>query len=119
MAYCLDAAPIMNFDLASPSEIRHELLQRLRAQRLAQALSQAELAARAGVGLASLKRLEAGDGTSLDVCLRVVVALGLAGQLQMLFGLQVQSIEQMAQLEQPPRQRAPRGRSRLRKGDAK
>lgn len=87
-----------HFALATDQEIRTELGTRLRAQRLAQALSQEELAARAGVSLSTLKRLEKSSDTSFEALVRVAMALGLAAQFETLFNLEIKSIAQMEQL---------------------
>jgi transcriptional regulator with XRE-family HTH domain len=87
----------MNFDLATHQEISQALGQRLHTQRLAQNLSQAELAARAGVGLATLKRLEQSGACSMEALIRVAQALGLAGGFEALFVLTIRSIAQMEQ----------------------
>lgn len=98
----------MDFKLASGDEIRQQLGARLRAQRLAQALPQAELAAMAGVSLGTIKALERGAACSLDTFIRVVQALGLIDHLQPLFELPRQSIAQMEQIQRAQRERAPR-----------
>ena len=97
--------------LATPNEILHELGGRLRQQRLAQQLSQQELAAMAGVALGTVKKLESSGVSSLETVVRVVQALGLADELQPLFVLKRNSIAQMLQAAQPLRQRAPRKRA--------
>ena len=50
---------------------------RLAKLRLARNVTQQALAAHSGVGLRTLRRLEAGQPTSLDTFVRVVIALGL------------------------------------------
>jgi transcriptional regulator with XRE-family HTH domain len=94
--------------MASNDEILHELGGRLRAQRLAQGLPQAELAAMAGVSLGTIKSLERGAASSMDTFIRVVQALGLTDHLQPLFELPRQSIAQMEQAQRAQRVRAPR-----------
>jgi transcriptional regulator with XRE-family HTH domain len=49
---------MLDFGFASEQEIRLELGRRLRAQRLAQGLSQLELAQRGGIGVNTLMLLE-------------------------------------------------------------
>ena len=72
---------------------------RLRAQRLAQNLPQRELAQMAGLSLGALRKLETNGQTSLETLVRVVQALGLAGELESLFVLRRASIAQMEQVE--------------------
>lgn len=61
--------------------LRTELGCRLARQRLARNVTQEALAKTAGIGLRTLRRVEAGDPSSLDSVLRVVIALGLADSL--------------------------------------
>jgi len=99
----------MNVNLATADELCLELGSRLRAQRLAQLLSQQDLAARSGVSAGALKKLEKDGQANTLTLLRVVQALGLTGELAQLFALQPQaSIAEMERAEQAQRQRAPR-----------
>lgn len=102
----------MSFILSLPHEILRELGARLRVQRLAQALSQRELAHMAGLSLGALRKLETDGQCSLETLIRAVQALGLTTELDALFVLKRQSIAQMAQAEAAQqRQRAPRRKS--------
>ena len=102
----------MSFILSLPHEILRELGPRLRMQRLAQSLSQRELAHMAGLSLGALRKLETDGQCSLETLIRAVQALGLSTELDELFVLKRQSIAQMAQAEAAQqRQRAPRRRS--------
>ena len=102
----------MSFILSLPNEILRELGARLRMQRLAQSLSQRELAHMAGLSLGALRKLETDGQCSLETLIRVVQALGLSTELDELFVLKRQSIAQMAQAEAAQqRQRAPRRKS--------
>lgn len=99
----------MTFTLASTAEILQALGTRLRTQRLAQNLPQRELAEMAGLSLGALRKLERDGQCSLDTLVRVVQALGLAGELEDLFVLKRESIARMALAEAAgQRQRAPR-----------
>lgn len=101
----------MDFSLATHTEILSALGARLRAQRLAQALPQRELAQMAGLSLGALRKLEHDGQSSLDTLIRVVQALGLADELAEVFVLKRQSIAQMEQAAATrQRQRAPRRR---------
>jgi transcriptional regulator with XRE-family HTH domain len=77
----------MNFELASALDIANELGRRLRAQRLAQNISQQELAGRAGISERALRTIENTGASSLDSFLRVAAALGQAGAMATLFEL--------------------------------
>ncbi len=52
--------------------------------RLARNLTQAALSAEAGISIATLKRLERGDNSTLDSLIRVMGALGLAENFALL-----------------------------------
>lgn len=80
-----------------------DLGQRLRAARLAQQLTQQELAAQAGVSLRALQQLEGGAGSALNTFLQVLDALG---QLRIL-----DALAPPANAAQRPAMRAPRKRA--------
>ena len=103
---------MLDFGFAAEHEIRTELGQRLRAQRLALGLSQAELAERAGISASTVKLIETHGRCTLENFIRAAMALGLVDQLQPLFMLQVRSIEEMERAEQAQRRRAPRRSAR-------
>lgn len=87
----------MEFTLASPTEILRALGARLRSQRLAQNLTQGELAGMAGLSVGAVRKLEASGQCALGTLVRVAQALGVAHELQPLFELPRQSIAQMEQ----------------------
>ena len=98
----------MDFAFATADEVAAELAQRLKSARLAQGLQQTALANRAGVSAGTIKTLEkTGQSTLLSV-IRVAQALGMVDDLAGVFERKVQSIADMEQATQPPRQRAPR-----------
>jgi len=70
---------------AWPAEaIEAEIGRRLEAARLAANISQAELAAEAGVSRRTITRLESGEGVSVNTLIRILRALGLEDRLAML-----------------------------------
>lgn len=99
---------MLDFGFASEQEVRVELAQRLRAQRLLQGLSQAELAERAGISLSTVKLIENKGQCTLENFMRLLSGLGLIGELQALFVPRPKSIAQMERAEQAKRLRAPR-----------
>jgi transcriptional regulator with XRE-family HTH domain len=107
---------MLDFGFASEQEIRLELGRRLRAQRLAQGVSQVELAQRAGIGVNTLKLLEGKGKCTFENFIRTVLALGLADELQSLLMLKIDSIAQMERAEQARRMRAPRASRRREDG---
>jgi transcriptional regulator with XRE-family HTH domain len=99
---------MLDFDLAPLSRICTELGARLRTQRLAQMVSQAELAQRAGVSTGTIKNIERKGQASLESIVRVAQALNLSHELQGLFKLHITSIADMEKAEATTRRhRAP------------
>lgn len=64
-------------NMATSQQIEREIGQRLARLRLARNVTQADLAEKAGIGVRTLRRLEAGDPSTLDTFLRVAAALDL------------------------------------------
>jgi len=102
----------MTFNFSTFTEVLQKLGARLREQRLAQSLTQRELAQMAGLSLGALRKLETNGQCSLETLVRVVQALGLLDEMEDLFMLKRQSIAQMEQVDLVSRrQRAPRKRT--------
>jgi len=98
---------MIDFKLSTSAEICAELGKRLRAQRLAQNLTHAELAERSGLHRHTVENVETKTHTaSLESVVKVATRLGITSDLENLFVLQIQSIAQMEQAEQATRQRA-------------
>jgi len=101
------------FALATSDEIARELGARLRAQRIAQSLTQQQLAGRAGIAVGAVKTLESSGRSTLATVVRVVQALALTAELETL--LQPQAQTSIAALERAElaskRQRVRRPRS--------
>jgi transcriptional regulator with XRE-family HTH domain len=70
--------------LQSDAAILGELARRLARTRLERNLTQAQVAARAGIGRATLQRLEAGGSGDLSTLIRVLRALDMLGRLELL-----------------------------------
>ncbi|WP_425530571.1 helix-turn-helix domain-containing protein [Wohlfahrtiimonas chitiniclastica] len=76
-------------------------------QRIQKNITQVDLAKRAGVGVATLQRLEKGEGSSLSVFIRVLIALGFVNDLSDLLVKKNISIQEFEEMNNPePRQRA-------------
>ena len=73
------------FKFRNPDVLVQAIGKRLRLQRLAKGLTQAELAERAGVSLSTLKLMEQRGKGSLQRLAKVAVVLGLDGDLRVLF----------------------------------
>jgi transcriptional regulator with XRE-family HTH domain len=100
---------LLDFNLATTPEIRKELCNRLRVQRIAQGWSQLDLAKRAGVSGGTVKNLENKGQATLDSFIHILCALGLADECAELFKIKPLSISAMEKAE-TQRQRAPRKR---------
>ncbi|WP_144638386.1 helix-turn-helix transcriptional regulator [Bordetella genomosp. 13] len=101
----------MDFSFATPDEIGQELGQRVRLTRLAQDLTQAELARRAGVSIGTLRHLERQGDCGLGTVIRIAQALGVERGFDALFQPAIQSIADLAARDRAlrkQRQRAPR-----------
>jgi len=89
----------MDLEFIRPDELLQMLGERLRKERLAQHITQADLAARAGVGVNTLSNLEAGRNTAFDVVVRVAMALGRRDELEALFKPRLNSLEDIRRYE--------------------
>jgi len=95
---------MLSIMLGSPPDICHLLAGRIKAARLAADLSQMGLAERAGVSYGTLKRFETKGAASLEVVVRLALALRLEGGFDGLFTLpKFTSIDEV--LSTPPRRR--------------
>ncbi len=94
----------------TPDQLATELGERLRALRLRQNTDQQELAARAGVALNAVKRLESGKGGTTRSLIKVLRALGREDWLDAL-SPQVTISPLQALARKAPRQRASRKRT--------
>ena len=75
----------MNINQLTPEqEILKELAQRLARVRKAQGYSQARLAEEAGIGVATLKRIEAGQDSQLETWIKVLKALNMVSAIDAL-----------------------------------
>ncbi|QBC45909.1 helix-turn-helix domain-containing protein [Iodobacter fluviatilis] len=109
---------MLDFNFATYTEICAELGLRLKRQRLAQAITQKDLAASAGVAVGTVKNMESTGVASLESAIRIVMALGLADELAALFQLQVaSSIAQMERAQLAERKRAPSKNTHVKKYD--
>ncbi len=105
---------MISFKFSTIDEICQELGQRLKAQRLAQGMLQADLAVRAGVSHGTVKSIEKSGQSTLQSMVRIAQALGLEGEMQSVFVLQSRSIAEMERNEAGIRQRASRKQTEMR-----
>lgn len=90
---------MMDLSLSKPAEIVKLLCGRLRQERLSQQMTQADLAARAGVGVNTVSNLEAGRNVNFDSLVRVAMVLGFAGELETLFKPKIESLDDILRYE--------------------
>lgn len=83
----------------SPDEVVRRLCDRLRIERVAQSMTQGELAMRAGVSKATVSNIELGRSPRLDYIVRIAMALGRADELDKLFLPVLESIEDVNRYE--------------------
>ncbi|NYT61923.1 helix-turn-helix domain-containing protein [Alcaligenaceae bacterium] len=101
----------MDFSFATASQISKELGARLKVARIAQGLTQPDLAIKAGVSLSTVRNLERTGDCSLGTLIKVAQAMRLEMGFADLFKPGIQSIAELAQVAQATakvRQRAPR-----------
>lgn len=89
----------MDLSLTKPAELVQQLCDRLRRERLVQQMTQAEVAARAGVGVNTLSNLENGRNVSFETVVRVAMVLGRQDELEALFKPRLESLEDLARYE--------------------
>jgi transcriptional regulator with XRE-family HTH domain len=77
-------AYIIDFSIATSTQIEAALCKRLESIRLSRNITQARLAEEAGVSTRTIGRLEKGQGVSLDTFIRIMMALGIQQSLEAL-----------------------------------
>ncbi len=75
---------IIDFSVATSDQIEAALCKRLENIRLSRNMTQIQLAAEAGVSTRTIGRLEKGQGVSVDTFIRVLTALGIQQNLEVL-----------------------------------
>ena len=73
------------FNPKTPNEIAKELVEKIKQHRKKLKISQAQLAAKSGVSLGSIKRFEAKYEISLNSFIKILIALNLEQDLENLF----------------------------------
>lgn len=75
---------VIDYSIASSDQIEAAICEKLEHIRLARNITQVDLAEQAGVSLRTIRRLEKGQGVSLDTFIRVLIALGVQQNMQTL-----------------------------------
>ena len=89
----------MDLSFSTPQEIVHRVCERLRVERVAQSMTQGELAARAGVSKSTISNVESGQSVRFEYIVRVAMALGRANELENLFQPAIDSIADVNRYE--------------------
>lgn len=90
-------------------QIETEIGQRLESVRLSQNISQQDLAQKAGVSRRTISRMENGQGVSFNTLIRVMRALNLTHQLEVLVpSLHIRPIERVKQQRERKHASSPR-----------
>ena len=100
----------IDFKVAPPDTVLREIGVRVASARLQQNSTQAELAEKSGIAVRTLRRLEAGQGGSMDTLIRLLQALGQADLLDVM--LPRAGISPMQAIRTSGRNSAPRSRAR-------
>ncbi len=74
----------IDFSIANSKQIEMVLCKRIEDIRLSRNVTQKKLAENAGISLRTIGRLEKGEGVSLDTFIRVLMALGIQQNLEIL-----------------------------------
>lgn len=101
----------MELNIRTPAEIVGVLCERLRRERLTRRMTQAELAARAGIGVNTVSNLETGRNVGFENLVKVAMVLGRASELENLFQPDINTLDDILRYEASAR------RQRVKKGD--
>jgi transcriptional regulator with XRE-family HTH domain len=100
---------MLDLNFSKPAEIVKQICERLRTERLALQMTQADVAGRAGIGINTVSNLEAGRNVGLENVIRVAMVLGRSKELEGLFLPKLDSLEDIRRYENSAkRQRAKR-----------
>ena len=105
---------MLDLSFTKPDEIVSRLCARLRAERLALQMTQADVARRAGVGANTVSNLEAGRNVGFENLVRVAMVLGRTQELEGLFLPRLDSLDDIRRYEDA----ATRQRIKRKSGDA-
>ena len=89
----------MDLKFRKPEEVVALLCERLRKERLYLEMTQADVAARAGIGVNTVSNLEAGRNVSFENLVRVAMVLGRLQELEELFKPNLNSVDDILRYE--------------------
>jgi len=98
----------------TPEELVKQLCERLRNERLTRQMTQADVAARAGIGVNTVSGLKAGRNVTFENAIRLAMLLGRTQELEELFEPKLYSLEDIVRYESS----ATRQRLRRKTGEA-
>lgn len=90
---------MLDLSFSKPSEIVERICERLRTERLAQQMTQADVAGRAGIAVNTVSNLEAGRNVGFESMVRVAMVLGRAKELEGLFLPKLDSVDDILRYE--------------------
>ncbi len=90
---------MLELNFVTPGELVERLCDRLRKERLAMQLTQADVAGRAGVGTNTVSNLEAGRNVGFETVIRVAMVLGRTKELEALFMPKLDSLDDIRRYE--------------------
>ncbi|MHC8305877.1 helix-turn-helix domain-containing protein [Pseudomonas sp. PB3P13] len=90
---------MLELNFVKPDELVKRLCDRLRKERLALQLTQADVAGRAGIGTNTVSNLEAGRNVGFENVVRVAMVLGRTKELEELFMPKLDSLEDIRRYE--------------------
>ena len=90
---------MMYLTFSKPGEIVKLLCERLRKERLFRQMTQADVAARAGIGVNTVSNLEAGRNVGFESVIRVATVLGRLKELEALFKPRLDSLDDIVRYE--------------------
>ncbi|WP_447042897.1 helix-turn-helix domain-containing protein [Vreelandella sp. H-I2] len=103
---------MLDLSLSKPNEVVKRLCERLRKERLAQQMTQADVAGRAGIGTNTVSNLEAGRNVGFENLVRVAMVLGRTQELEALFLPKLESIDDIRRYEEGTRRQRIRRKRR-------
>lgn len=102
---------MLDLSFSKPDEIVKRLCERLRSERLILQMTQAEVAARAGIGANTVSNLEAGRNVGFESVVRVAMVLGRVKELEGLFLPRLDSLEDIRRYEHSAKRQRSRRKS--------
>jgi transcriptional regulator with XRE-family HTH domain len=90
---------MLDLDLSTPAEIVKRICGRLRTERLALEMTQADVAARAGIGVNTVSNMESGRNVGFENLVRVAMVLGRGKEFEVLFQPKLETLEDILRYE--------------------